>query len=636
MRLLLEAGCRAVLVLALAALPLAAQDPLPDANSDPAPLPAPPSDPYCPAYPSALRTEVAQSLELDRQFTEFSRTARFRKRAAVSDTSRIARSTNFIDQAVFAQMSSDGVPPAPTTTDSEFLRRAYLDLSGRIPSPADAKRFIDDADPNKRANLIEALLAAPAYADQMALFLANRFKVTRAHDNISTPARNVFSGFLRQLFAQDTPYDVFVRQFLTASGPVDVVPGTQFFARWMDLNGPIQDSWDDITEKVTTGFLGYKTECISCHNGRAHLEKINLYLSHRTRSDFWKMSSFLSRMQFVRLSDDPIGYRPQVTVVDRAYGSYSGSVPVSNPGCRPARLDAVVTPVYFTDGSTPKSGNWRAELANLVTSDRQFAKATVNYLWSYFFGYGIVDPPDGWDLSRVDPNNPPPGDWPMQNSNPQLLEQMADALIQNGFHLKPLIRQIVNSETYQLSSRYEGQWQPVYVKYFARYQPRRLSAEQMYDALTTATHTEQPMTLIGNTGVATYANQLPDPTEPFSDYRVTDFLTQFGRGNWYTLDRTSVPTILGLLFMMNDSNNVYRSMGVQNSNVGITNRVHLTDAQFPNDTDAITQIFLATLSRYPTSAELNIMMQRRSGPRYQWLSDLQWALLNKLDFAFNY
>ena len=616
---------------------VAAQDPVPiDPAVEPLPLPAQLSDPYCPAYPSALRTEIAQSLELDRQFTEFSRTARFRKRAQVDPSSRIGQSASFIDQAVFAQMSADGVPPAPSTTDSEFLRRIYLDLTGRIPSPADARQFIDSTSPTKRADLVESLLSSPAYADQLSLFLANRFKVTRAHDNISTPARNVFTGFLRQLFTDDQPYDDFVRRFVTAAGRVDDVPGTQFFARWMDLNGPVQDSWDDITEKITTSFLGYKTECISCHNGRAHLEKINLHLSRRTRSDFWKMSSFLSRMQFVRLSDDPIGYRPQVTVVDRTYGSYSGSVSQSNPGCRPARVDAVVTPAYFTSGQQPTTGKWRSELAEMIVNDRQFAKATVNYLWSYFFGYGIVDPPDGWDLSRVDPNNPPPGDWPIQNSNPQLLEQLADSFIQSGFHLKPLIRQIVNSETYQLSSRYEGQWQPVYAKYFARYQPRRLSAEQMYDALTTATHTEQPMTIIGTPSVAMYANQLPDPTEPFSDSRVVDFLTQFGRGNWYTLDRTSQPTILGLLFMMNDSNNVYRSMGSQISNVGITNRVHLTDARVPNDTDAITEIFLATLSRYPTAAELNIVMQRRTGPRYQWLGDLQWALLNKLDFAFNY
>ena len=173
---------------------VAAQDPLPiDPAVEPLPLPAQLSDPYCPAYPSALRTEIAQSLELDRQFTEFSRTARFRKRAQVDPSSRIGQSASFIDQSVFAQMSADGVPPAPSTTDSEFLRRIYLDLTGRIPSPADARQFIDSTSPTKRADLVESLLSSPAYADQLSLFLANRFKVTRAHDNISTPARNVFT-----------------------------------------------------------------------------------------------------------------------------------------------------------------------------------------------------------------------------------------------------------------------------------------------------------------------------------------------------------------------------------------------------------------------------------------------------------
>ena len=79
----------------------------------------------------------------------------------------------------------------------------------------------------------------------------------------------------------------------------------------------------------------------------------------------------------------------------------------------------------------------------MVTGDRQFARAAANYIWSYFLGYGIVDPPDAWDMARVDPDNPPPADWPMQNSNPELLEQLADFLIQNGYQFKPLIRQIL-------------------------------------------------------------------------------------------------------------------------------------------------------------------------------------------------
>ncbi len=595
-----------------------------------------PQDGFCPAYPAAMRSELETSLGLDRAFNNYRKINRqFKPNLMAADT-KLAQSANFIDQAIYGKMASDGVSPALPTTDSEFLRRAYLDLSGRIPSPDQAARFLDDRTLDKRAVLVEELLAAPAYSDQLTLFLTNRYKVTRAHDNISVPARETFYGFVHNLFDQDRAYDEWVRELISSAGEVDSAPGTQFFARWMDLAGPVQDSWDNITEKITTSFLGYKTECVSCHNGRAHLEKINLHLSKRTRLDFWKMSAFLSRMQFVRLSDDPIGFRPRVSVVDRSVGSYSGSVNPANPGCRPARVDAVVSPVMFTTKAEPTNGKWRNELGRMVTGDRQFARAAVNYIWSYLFGYGIVDPPDSWDMARVDPNNPPPGDWPMQNSNPELLEKLADYFIQNGYHFKPLIRQIMLSETYQLSSRYEGDWKPAFIRYFARYQPKRLTAEQMYDTIVTATHTEQPMVLPGRAVPLLFANQMPDPTEPSFDFRVMDFLNQFGRGNWWTVDRASEPTILGLLYMMNDSNNVNRSLGNSAVAVGITNRVREVDAKYPSDVDAINRLFLATLSRYPAETEMNLVWSRRSGPRYQWLSDLQWALINKLDFAFEY
>ena len=117
---------------------------------------------------------------------------------------------------------------------------------------------------------------------------------------------------------------------------------------------------------------------------------------------------------------------------------------------------------------------------------------------------------------------------------------------------------------------------------------------------------------------------------------MVDFLNQLGRGNWLTIDRSSEPTLLGLLFQMNDSQNVNRSLGLSNANVGVTNIVHDIDANYPDDQQAIRRLFLATLTRYPTDAEMSVAMKARSGPRYQWLSDLQWALLNKLDFAFNY
>ncbi len=589
------------------------------------------ADPGCPRYPNAMRSEYAAALEFDKEFQAYRAAAR--GKYAVGK--RTVEKVNFIDQRLFSKMEADGVTPAALSSDSEFLRRVYVDLTGRIPTPEAAEAFLNSSDAEKRSKLIDSLLESSAYTDQFTTYFANKFKVTRSHESIGNLGRNTFYEWLRKSIADDRPYDDFVRELISAAGEVDEVPGTQFFARWMDVVGPIQDSWDDITDKITTTFLGFKTECISCHHGRAHLEKINLYLTRRTRNQFWAQSAWLSRMYFVRWSDDNIGFRPRVSINDRKYGSYTGAVPATNPGNRPARVGAVTEPTFLLTGETPQNGNWRQEYGRILTADRQFARATVNHLWAYFFGHGIVDPPEAWDFERTDPKRPPPGDWPLQNSHPELLEELADAFIQNGYRLKPLIRLLVSTEAYQLSSKYEGQWKPAFVKYFARHEARRLTAEEIYDSLITATRTEQPMVVFGIPRVLRYANQLPDPTEPSTDFRIVDFMNNLGRGNWLTIDRSSEPTILGLLYSMNDAQNVYRTMGNASAAISSRNRVLEIDSSATDDEEAVRRLFLATLSRFPNEEELAVTRKYRVGARAQWLSDLQWALVNKLDFIFN-
>ena len=592
------------------------------------------ADPGCPRYPAAARTEMAESIELDRAFENLSR--RRASAGAGAAARRAAESrANFIDQRLFAKMAADNVAPAKPASDAEFLRRVTLDLTGRIPSPETAEAFLNSTEPDKRSKYVDSLLNSDAYTDQITLFFLNKFKVTRTHESISVPARTVFYDFVRSFVQADRPYDQFVRELLAANGEVDTQPGTQFFARWMDVNNPIQDSWDDTTDKITTTFLGFKTECISCHNGRAHLEKINLWLTRRTRQQFWQTSAFLSRMYFIRWGDDFNGFRPRIVLIDRDYGSYSGAVNPASPGNRPARTNAVVEPQFILNQEPPQSDNWRQELGRIITADRQFARATANHFWAYFFGHGIVDPPEAWDFTRTGPGAPPEG-WPSQNSHPQLLEDLADFFIRNNYQLKPLIRQIVTSDAYQFSSRYEGEWQPAYIRYFARFDARRLSAEQLYDSLITATRTEQPMTVVGFPNALRYANQLPDATEPTTDFRVVDFLNQAGRGNWVTIDRSEEPTLLGLLFGMNEAQVVQRSMGTSSAAITSRNQVIRIDAMPISDEEAIRKMYLATLTRYPSDAEMAAVLRYRSGPRAQWLSDLQWALLNKLDFSFNY
>jgi hypothetical protein len=271
-----------------------------------------------------------------------------------------------------------------------------------------------------------------------------------------------------------------------------------------------------------------------------------------------------------------------------------------------------------------------------VTGDRQFARAAVNYLWAHFFGAGIVDPPDGWDLARIDPQNPPPDPWPVQNSQPALLEALADAFINSNYSVKTMVRLIVSSNVYQLSSRYPaGKWSPAFAADFARHSPRRLSAEELWDSIAIATQTEQPMNVAGFPNPVMYANELPDPYEPWDNPNVTGFLSNMGRGNYTTVPRDSSPTLLGLLFLMNQAD-VYQRVAEPYGPYIPLNRSTRVAITPLSDTDAIQQIYLATLARYATDAEIKTILNARgTDPRFVWLPRLQWALINKLEFIFD-
>jgi hypothetical protein len=317
-------------------------------------------------------------------------------------------------------------------------------------------------------------------------------------------------------------------------------------------------------------------------------------------------------------------------LVDGNSGGYTSWVDPNNPGPRPARYGGPYAPVFMMTGQVPATGQYRAELARLITTNRQFARAAVNYIWAAMFTQGIVDPPGGWDIARIDPNNPPPGTWTIQPTHPALIEALADEFIASDYSVKHMIRLMANSQAYQLSSQYGDGWQPVYDQYFARHITRRLSAEEVFDAVAQATMTMTPMAVEGYSAPIYYAGQLPDTTEPRNDGTILNFLSNFGRGDWWNNPRNSQSTIIQALFMMNDFSVNFRTF------TGKPDRVAWMLSQTMSDTDCINNMFLAALSRYPTSGEMQTIMQYRHGTRDQWLTDIQWALLNKLDFLFNH
>jgi hypothetical protein len=534
-------------------------------------------------------------------------------------------------------MLRDGVSPAPLTTDGEFLRRVYLDLTGRIPTLDQAQSFLASTAPDRRSRLVETLLASPAYIDQFSYWFHQRFQLNRLGGGfISYDERNHFYDFGRQFVGTDSPYDAFVRSVLTASGDSAVEPAIELLDRYHVNNAPLQDTWDAYTNLATTQFLGVQTQCISCHDGRGHLENINLYLAAHPRRDFWSLSAFFARVRFQIVTDDDSQFRPRLIFSDSPIGLYNGAINPANPGAKPPRTGANQSAVYWFTNQQPANDNWRQEFSRILTSDRQFARASVNWIWSYFFASGIVDPPDGWDLLRVDPDNPPPDGSPLQNANPALLEALTDRFIQSNYSLKAMVRLIVNSNAYQLSSRYPaGAWNNAFAAYFARHEARRLSAEQLVDSLMTATATPANLFVYGMPGVIlNYANQLPEPN---SSPTLESLLTSLGRGDWINQLPSNKPSLYGVLDFFNSWTSEVRTRAFSDSNAPQSNLSNWVAAGL-SDSDIIQRMFLATLTRPPTSAETQSILAEKPKftDRRLWLSSVQWALVQKIDFVFNY
>jgi len=583
-------------------------------------------DNTCPAYPSSARASDRAAIVADFDYVSY-----------ISDPDRLGAvppAKNFIDTGIFKKMTGDGVDASPLSTDNEFVRRIYLDLTGRIPTYEQATTFLASADPNKRANLIEDLLASSAYVDQISHWFLDRFQVRAGQRLIGLPSAINFYDYIRDFVQTDRPFDGVVREMVTARGDSDAEPPIAFLAR--EQTNPIQDNWDNTLNTVTTQFLGIRTDCVSCHSGRGHLEKINLDLTQHTRRDFWKMSAFFSRMRMRLVSDDNAGNRQRVIIAnDTTIGQYTSAVDPSNPGARPSRAGANEAPYYWLTGQVPQSEDWRGEFARILTADPQFAKAAVNYIWAYFFGSGIVDPVDGWDLARTDPNLPLPEGWPTQNTHPEVLSGLAEYFVQNNYSVKSVVRLILNSNAYQLSSRYpDGKWQDAYKRYFARYEARRMSAEQLVDSLSTATGITPQMAVQGLPYVLQYTNQVPYPGAT-NDGGTENVLNNLGRGDYNSRLSNNQPSLLGVLDFMNNYTIEIRTRAYSDR-FAPQSRLSVWVADGLSEAEIVNRVFMATLTRLPTAAELDLALNRKTIDMRTWLSGLQWALIQKSDFVFKY
>lgn len=550
----------------------------------------------------------------------------------------------FIDQYIFSGLQSAGVQPAAPTTDWEFIRRATLDLTGRIPTPARVLSFVADSNPNKRAALVDELIASPQWVDKWTIYFGDLYKNNSSNTQIKRFPEGVtaFYQYIKGSLQQNKPYDQIARELISSQGANSYQTGEiNFNVGGVVTGGPLQDVWDQQTANIADVFLGIAhVNCLLCHNGAGHLTTLSLWGGKQTRVSAWGQSAFMTQSYTNSIPISPGNNQHYWSVTDgtnnkQAPGMYLLNTTTGNrPARQPIGTVNSFTPTYLFTGETPKAGeNYRAALARMTTADPQFARATVNYMWAYFFGVGLVDPPDAFDPARLDPDSPPPAGWTLQPSNPRLLNALTSAFIANKFDLKWLMRALVNSQAYQLESQYSGQWNVAWNNLYGRKLVRRLWAEELHDAIAISSN-YVPSYNTANYGVLNYAMQFPEPAgvPDGANGKVTAFLDSFLRGNRDDEVRNDDGSILQALNLMNDT-------FVMTRTAPTTPASALLPTNFgQSNTDLVNTLFLAVLSRYPTVAERSTALGHLSSAatRSQEARNLLWSLYNKVDFTFNY
>jgi hypothetical protein len=588
----------------------------------------------CSFNPRAFRSRAALFHELsERAELVAPSTASSRHRAVVPPPppppALIAK--NFIDDEIFGKMVKDNVRWTALSTDEEFVRRITLDLTGAIPDAGTVQAFLADTSPGKREAMIDKLLSSDAFTDRWTMWLGDHVQnvQTAMNTKVGYGARNSYYRYLHDAIAAKKPYDQIVRELITGAGNSLSNGAVVFTPRQTQSNGPVQDTYDNLSAITGDRFLGMPFVCLSCHNGLGHLELVNSAMAHHTRADFWRNAAFFARTGPTDFPPDPATHTASYTIADFPQGEYKLNTTSGNKTPRtPLNGVAIASPAFFLTGETPGTTEVRRQAyARMLTADPQFARATVNYIWKEIFGAGIVEPADSFDLARQDPAALAPGAT-LQPTHPQLLTRLAQSFIASGYDFRALIRTIAVSNTYQLSSRYTpGPWSEAWAPYYARHYPRRLMSEEIFDAIVTATGVGANLGVSGG-GSLPRAMLLPDPTEGDA---FAELLDHFERGNRDDEPRSSDGSVLQALALLDDP--------FVSDRIASTNPASLVSRLLGQSTDpaAIAEgLYLNTLSRHPTADEkAAAVAYLKSGELAKKTEDLQFALINKLEFLFN-
>ncbi len=503
----------------------------------------------------------------------------------------------FIDQQIRQGWTDNEIEASPLASDEEWVRRVYLDLVGRIPTLTEAREFLADKNPRKRAMLVDALLENEDYVRNFTTIWANNSIGRGAPQRVS---RTGMEKFYREAFAKNRPWNEIVVDILTASGHYEENGAVNYILAQMQM----PDDAVQLTAMTTRLFLGLQVQCTQCHN-----HPFNKW----QQDQFWEFNSFFRQV-------DKRDHRKLDPKTGRQVDDYSEVVWKEFTGPvyyeKRSGMMQVAFPRFQGHEVDPGVGvDRRAELAKLITEPAgdepaQLAQAMVNRTWSHFFGYGFTRPVDD-----MGPHNPA--------SHPELLKRLSREFVAANYDVKQLIRWIVSSEAYQLSSQY-GEKNRIddpaagEMPLFSHMYLKSMQAEQLYDSLIVASNAHQS----GNGSWSAQEEQRRRWMQQFVvafDNDENDESTTFNG------------TIPQALMMMN-SELIDKACSVERGSF-LFEQMSSPGAE----TQKINDLYMAALTRRPTRAEMTKMQKalaRYGAAKLNGYQDMFWALLNSNEFIF--
>ena len=489
--------------------------------------------------------------------------------------------SRFIDRLVAEKWERLGLVPSPLADDATFVRRATLDLIGRLPTSEEARGYLSEPGSDaRREQLVDRLLAAPEYADYWALRWADLLRVQR--EELGPRAAHAYHQWLHDVLKRNEPYDVWVRRLLTAEGGSETNGAVNFFRAFNNPN--------DLTVAVSQVFLGVRLECAKCHHHP---------YEHWGQDDFYGMAAFFSRLQRKQAG----GAEQRFFVAEKGDVTHPLTKAVMSPRV------LLGEPLSVAPGEDPRErlAKWLASPTNPF-----FARAAANRLWAHLMGRGLVEPID--DMRETNPA-----------TNERLLAELARELTDHQFDLRHLLRTIATSRTYALSSTATGA-NARDTRNYSRSYRKRLPAEVLLDAVSDVTGEPESFAGMpsGTRAVQLWDNRLPSV-----------FLDTFGRPQRKTVcscERLGDSTLSQVLHLLN-------SPAIQDKLTSPTGRAaRLAASDLPPE-GIVNELYLTALSRPPRPAELAAALAAFNMPeaaRHTATEDLLWSIMNSAEFVLNH